>query len=103
MTPERLNYLNEYLRNIILKLLKNPRWPPYFLLSQYYFLENQIFVTKMCVKHKKSEIMAMISEIEILAADRLNCQPYYENQYQIKNNTISEHHIKLQVASLDFQ
>ena len=43
MTPERLNYL----------------------------LFNRIFLAKMCVKHKKSDVMAIFSLIQILAADHL--------------------------------
>ena len=33
------------------------------------FFENHIFVTKMCVKHKKSDVLSIIN---ILAADHLN-------------------------------
>ena len=29
------------------------------------FFDNQNFVTKMCFKHKKSDVMVILSEIEI--------------------------------------
>ena len=32
---------------------------------------NQMFVIKMSLKHKKSDVRAILSVIEILAADRL--------------------------------
>ena len=68
MTPELLNYLNKYLRNKILKLWKNP----YFLLLWHQKPEF-FFVTKMFVKHtnKKSDVMALLSVIEVSAKDCL--------------------------------
>ena len=43
----------------------------YFLI---YFFENQNFVTNMCFKHKKSDVMVILSKIEISVAD---CLKFY--------------------------
>ena len=37
-----------------------------------FFFENQNFATKICFKHKKSDVMFILSEIEISAADCLD-------------------------------
>ena len=56
--------------------MKNPRWLPYFLLQWQqiflFFFENQNFPTKMCFGHKKSNVMVILSKIEISVTDRLN-------------------------------
>ena len=44
----------------------------FFVAMATIFFLNQNFVTKMCFKHKKSDVMVILSKIEISVADGLN-------------------------------
>ena len=41
------------------------------------YFENKIFATKMCFKSKKSDVMAILSILEIEPADRLNTGEFH--------------------------
>ena len=41
------------------------------MVTKLFVFENQNFATKMCFKHTKSDVVVILSKIEISPADRL--------------------------------